>query len=183
MIFRKIWPQSAFSGGTVLKNPPVNTGDTETQFRHRSCRFVEEEMATHSDILISGKFTDRGAWQAKFVGLRRAGTWRSDWVHTGPDSSQAFRVKRNHQCTVLGWDKPVTVKGAHILELKGRQISRESLYELYALYCSEGCYFSQKLGKNYLVNIMELTVKIKVRSKAFKPCGYVIRTTVKNLGY
>ena len=41
---------------------------------------LEEEMATHSNILAREDSTNRDAWQA--IGLQRVGQDKSNWDHT-----------------------------------------------------------------------------------------------------
>ena len=50
-----------YPGGSVLKNPPANAGDSGSI--PGSGRSLEKEKATHSSI-FGGKSLDRGAWQA-----------------------------------------------------------------------------------------------------------------------
>ena len=61
--------QGASQVALVVKNPPVNAGDRrDAGSIPESGRSPEEGMATHSNMLASGKSwdfpQDRGAWQA-----------------------------------------------------------------------------------------------------------------------
>ena len=68
-----------FPGGTVVKNPPVNAGDAgDTGSIPGSERPLEEEMATHSNILA----------------------WRIPWTGE-PGRLQPMRLQRVHTRTCV----------------------------------------------------------------------------------
>ena len=65
MIFGPTYLISSFPGGSVVKNPPANAGDTEDVGSiPGSGRFPGEGMATHSSILAWENPMDGGAWRA-----------------------------------------------------------------------------------------------------------------------
>ena len=61
-----------FPGGTVVKNPPANAGDTEDWVRSLAQEdLLAEDMATHSNILAW-----RIPWTEEPVGLQSRGLQR-----------------------------------------------------------------------------------------------------------
>ena len=68
-----------FPGGTVVKNPPANAGDTRVPFRGWEDP-LEEERATHFSILAWRIPMDRGAWWANVHRIAKSQTWMS--THT-----------------------------------------------------------------------------------------------------
>ena len=58
----------------MLKNPPANTGDTETQLRHSldpPGRFPGGGSGNPLQYSCLEKSTDRGAWQATVHGITK----------------------------------------------------------------------------------------------------------------
>ena len=93
---RNMRPQLGFSGGTVLKNPPAHTGDTETQFRHSLDPPVTSPGGRNGNPLQYSYLensTDRGAWQATGYGVAKSWTDVLTEHTQGPDFSQAFNIK------------------------------------------------------------------------------------------
>ena len=91
-----------FPGGSVLKNPPANAGDTG--LIPGLGRSLEEEMATHSSIL---------AWripQRSLVGYSAWGCKKSDkteqlstwWIYCYKKLYLVISV-----CSVMSWDAPL----------------------------------------------------------------------------
>jgi len=65
--------QKDFPGGSVVKNPPANAGDTrDLGWIPGSEDPLEEGMATHSSILAWE--VDRGAWRATVHGVTKSRT-------------------------------------------------------------------------------------------------------------
>ena len=58
-----------FPGGSVVKNPPTNTGDSDSILVSR--RSPGKDMVTLSSILGLGNSTDRGAWRATVHGVTK----------------------------------------------------------------------------------------------------------------
>ena len=76
-----VWSKSykqGFPGGSVVKKPPANAGDTGSI--PGLGRSLEEEMATHSCILAWKNHMDRGAWWATVHGFTKS--WTQLSVHT-----------------------------------------------------------------------------------------------------
>ena len=61
-----------FPGGSLVKNPPANTGDLSSILESR--RPLEEEMATRSSILAWENPIDTGAWWATVHGVAKSRT-------------------------------------------------------------------------------------------------------------
>ena len=71
-----------FSGGSIIKNTPVNSGDMGSS--PRLGRSLEEEVATHSCICLENS-VDRGPRWALVQGVTKRWTQLSDWACTRND--------------------------------------------------------------------------------------------------
>ena len=67
-MYKDMYPSICFPGGSVVKNPPANTGDVS--LIPGSGDPLEKEMATHSTILA----WDRGTWWAIVHGVAESDT-------------------------------------------------------------------------------------------------------------
>ena len=73
-----------FPGDSVVKNLPVNTGDTEDMgLIPGSGRSPEEGKAIGSSLLAWKIPLGRGAWQATVSGVTESGTTEWAWAETG----------------------------------------------------------------------------------------------------
>ena len=69
-----------FSGGTVVKSPPVTAGDRETEVWSLGQEDpLEEDMATRSSIL-GWRIPQTGAWWATVHGVKKSWTWLNHWA-------------------------------------------------------------------------------------------------------
>ena len=99
-----------FSGGSVVKNPPANAGDTgdagSTPGSERSPGGGYGNPHQYSRLgqySCLGNLMDRGAWRATAHGVAKSRTWLRDCVHTCTDGitdGWSF-ITKNHGCPVF----------------------------------------------------------------------------------
>ena len=68
---RTVIPISGFPGGSVVANPPLNSGNADWSLGGRS---LEEEMATHSSILAWGIPWTEGPGRLQSMGSQKSWT-------------------------------------------------------------------------------------------------------------
>ena len=74
-----------FPGGTVVKNPPVNSGDTRDVGSISGLgRFPGRGNGNPLQYSYLENPMDRGAWQVIVHGLAKSRTWLSDWAQHTP---------------------------------------------------------------------------------------------------
>ena len=71
-----------FPGGSVVKNPPANAGDTDSI--PGSGRSSGEGNGNPLQNSCLGNVMDRGAWHAAVHGITKSQTRLSDWITTPP---------------------------------------------------------------------------------------------------
>ena len=102
-----------FLGGTVVKNPPVNAGNTrDLGWIPGSERYLEVENGNLFQYSCLENSMDRGAWRIRVHGVAKSWTWLSDWACTHmymkvgswiqPSSERALGVHPSSRCIVLG---------------------------------------------------------------------------------
>ena len=68
-----------FPGGSVVKNPPANTGDSrDTRLIPGSEQSPGEGNGDPLQYSCLGNPMERGAWQATVHGVKKSWTWLSD---------------------------------------------------------------------------------------------------------
>ena len=79
-VWANSWRQWGFPGGSVVKNPPVNAGDTEIRALSLGQEdHLEEEVATHSSILAWKILWTEEPGRLQSMWLQSQ-TWLSNWM-------------------------------------------------------------------------------------------------------
>ena len=105
-----------FWGGSVVKNPPTNTGDTGSI--PGSGRFSGEGNGNPFQYSCLGNPMDRGAWGATVHGITKSRTWLST-IHKWKDTYNWIRKVNNQNrsdCTLYRKESGIAYGGKEYLK-------------------------------------------------------------------
>ena len=116
----------------MVRNPPVNAGDTRHSGSTPWVRKIplEKRMATHSRNSCLENSKDRGAWQATVHGVAKSRTLLSNWAYIQVSTycfiETTFQIRvsfsssshwRNWVSKVRGYNKLLQSQGRQVVEL------------------------------------------------------------------